>query len=429
MRLRFAVLASVLGTLAFVALAGVATAAPRHNRGVTINVTPNPILAGEAVLIYGQLNQAPITGQTIVLYHHLDGSGMGFTKVAQTTTDSQGFYSFPRAEDVVTTNRDWFVREAGLHGVHSRTVHERVAPLISLFANRSTVDTNHLILFYGHVTPNHAGERVRLQEQQGQTGNDWRTLASTRLSGGSNYAFAYDWRVEGVHVLRVVFEGDVRNVAGASDEVTVTVQQAQVKDFTINSSSPIISAGQSVTISGVLDQPGTSTPEPNTSVTLWGHAADEPYKALADAITKPDGSYSFTQSPLRNEVYQVRTTLAPARHTAQLFEGVRDVVTIAASSTSSTVGGQVTFTGTVAPPHAGHVIFLQRKGADGDWHDVAVTLVDMSSSYKFVWTFGSPGTKDFRVEIPGGPDNVGGASPPVTVTVSLPAVSTLPPGS
>src|SRR5947209_1603494 len=141
MRPRFAVLASLLAALAALVAPALGSAAPRHNHGLTINVTPNPIFAGDAVLIYGQLNNPPVAGQRIVLYHRVAGSSRGYTQVAQTTTNAEGFYSFPRAENVVTTDRSWFTREAGLHGVHSRTVYERVQSLVTLSASTTTQDT------------------------------------------------------------------------------------------------------------------------------------------------------------------------------------------------------------------------------------------------------------------------------------------------
>ena len=103
---------------------------------------------------------------------------------------------------------------------------------------------------------------------------------------------------------------------------------------TINSSSPVIDEGQSVKISGVLDKPGTTTAEPNTVVTLYAKtAANRHFTPVGDATTGADGSYSFTELPTENTVYEVRTTLAPHRHTALLYEGVRDVVTLAHAET------------------------------------------------------------------------------------------------
>ena len=84
------------------------------------------------------------------------------------------------------------------------------------------------------------------------------------------------------------------------------------------------------------------------------------------------------------------------------------------------------FTGSVSPSKAGHAIYLQKLGKDGDWHTVEVRFVNNASTFQFGWTFGTMGTKEFRARITGGPANVGGASAPVTVVVSQPPLSTLP---
>jgi hypothetical protein len=425
MRPRFAVLAMVVTSLFAVAVPSVVSAAPVHNRGLTINAIPNPIDAGDGVFIYGHLNVGPVADQTIVLYHHLAGSGRGYTRIGQTTTDSHGFYEFTRAEDVVMTNRSWFAREAGIHQIHSRTVFERVSALVSMTASTTTAVTGQPVTFTGTVTPNHAGDRVILQ-QQDNAGN-WRDLGSDRLNGGSNYSIVYRWRFAGDHTVRVLFPGDARNIAGTANPVTVTVQQKQIAGFTINSSDQLISYGQSVTISGVLANAASSTP-----VTLWArNAYQSQFMPVADTTTGAGGSYSFTQPPTYNTVYIVRTTMAPHRHSAALFEGVQDGLTLTPSSTTSQVGGHVTFTGIVLPDKAGHVIYLQRLGADGNWHSEEVRFVTNGSTFQFGWTFGKAGTYQFRARITGDRGNVGGASaPPVVIHVSPTTnPSTLPPAS
>ena len=424
MRPRFAVLAIVVTTLLAVVAPSVVSAAPKHNRGLTINALPNPIDAGEGVFIYGHLNAPPVGGQTIVLYHHLAGSGLGYTRVGQTTTDSHGFYEFTRAEDVVMTNRSWFVREAGIHQIHSRTMFERVAALVSLSASSTTAVTGQPVVFTGHVDPSHAGERVVLQQQTAS--GDWRGLKSVRLDGGSSYSITKSWRFEGDHTVRVLLPSDARNIRGTANPVTVTVQQKQIPGFSIASSDQLISYGQSAVISGVLSN------SPSTPVTLWARSANQTqFTPIADTATGSDGSYSFApQTPSNNTVYQVRTTLAPRRHSAVLFEGVQDVLTLTPSATTSEVGGQVTFTGTVLPDKAGQVVYLQRLGADGDWHNEEVRVVTNASTLQFGWTFGQAGTYQFRARITAGGGNVGGASAPVTIQVS-PSTnpSTLPPAS
>jgi hypothetical protein len=417
---------TALGSVA----SGPASAAPRHNHHLTIAASPNPVSAGEGVLIYGRLLGADSAGQTIRLYHHLVGSGRGYSLVGTTTTNPSGFYEFPRAEGVVYTNRNWFVR--GPASAHSRTVHERAVALVSISNSSDSTDTANPIVFTGHVTPNHPFERVFLQQQVGSS-DEWRTLRSGRLDAASNYAIPYRWRRPDVHDVRVVFRGDARNLRGASDPVTVNIEQAQVPGFTISSSSPIVGYGGSVTISGTLDQPASSAPEANTVVQLWGRHPGQAFTVLADGTTNSAGGYSFSQSGLTtNTVYYVATMRlahTPRRHTAHLYQGVRDMVDMQASSSTAFVGQTVTFTGTVLPDKTGHPVVLQKLTKDGDWDTVRVTFVRFGSTFQFHWRPGSPGPHTFRARIMSDGVNVGSASPRVTVTAITPPVASLPPGT
>jgi hypothetical protein len=430
MRVRVSALACGLAALGSFAAPSLASAAPRHDNQLTIAAVPDPVIAGEGVLIYGRLFGPSDVGQTIRLYHHVVGSGRPYTFVTSTTTGALGYYEFNRPEGLIYTNRSWFVR--GPAGAHSRTVNEQVIPLVGMDASTTSTDTSHPIVFTGHVTPNHAFERVFLQ-QQNQSSDDWTTLRSTFLSAGSNYAFAYRWTRPGVHDVRVVFKGDARNLRGASSPMTVNVEQAQMPGFTIFSSSPIVRSGGAVTITGKLDQPETGNPEPNTLVQLWGRTPDQRFAVLGDATTGSDGSYSFTQAGLTNNVvYYVATMPLPhtkRQHTARLYEGVQDLVTLQAGISTAGTAQMVTFFGTVLPDKTGHLVYLQKLGQDGDWHTIALGIVGRGSTIQFTWTVGSPGTYSFRARVPSDQNNVGAASAPVIVTATAPAASTLPPAS
>src|ERR1700733_15863100 len=99
MRLRFTVLATARTALAFAAIPSLASAAPHHNRGLTIHALPHSIIAGEAVLIYGRLEGADNANQTIRLYHRVNPTPT-FSLIGTTKTDSQGLYEFTREEGV-----------------------------------------------------------------------------------------------------------------------------------------------------------------------------------------------------------------------------------------------------------------------------------------------------------------------------------------
>ncbi len=425
MRLRLAVAASLTCALTMVAVYGTANAnvthPPRHNYGLTINAEPNPIIADEGVLIYGQLKGQGANGQTIRLYHHIAGRP-GYSLVSTTQTFFDGYYEFTRAEGIVATNRDWFVR--GPSGSHSRTIHEHVAALVTLSASTANATTGQAIMFSGHVTPNHAFQRVLLQEQVGQS-NDWHTLRTALLGPGSNYAVPYRFKTPGERDLRVALPADARNIQSESDPVSITIQQKQVAGFTIYSSAPIQSYGQLVTISGRLS--GVSSP---TTVQLWARPATGGPFTFVNQMSTSNGNYAFTVLPSVNTVYQARTASPPFKHSAELWQGVRDVLSLSASSNSSTVGGLVTFSGTVAPDKAGQAVYLQRLGPDGDWHSVEESYVSNYSTFQFAWRFGKAGTYQFRARIFSDGRNVGSASQPVTVSVAGNApVNSLPPAS
>jgi hypothetical protein len=430
MRLRFTVLATVLAAVAAAAIPAAAGAAPHHNRALTIHLVPPNIVAGDEVDIIGQLKGADSANQTIRLFHRINPADQ-FSLIGTTTTDSSGRYEFTRADGIVVSNRSWFVRGPALS--HSKVVHEHVAAAVSISPDPASggvvpVQTRQPITFTGHVAPDHSGQIVKLQVSRDQ-GDDWRTIKTGQLGPGSNYSITEAWRIAGPREVRVVLPPDPRNTRGISDSVSVLVQQRQITGFSIQSSDQLIPYNSQATISGVLDHPGTTTPDGGESVSLWAHMPQGgPYKVVSGPVTTgADGSYSFTVQPSTNEWYVVRETFAPQIHTAQLFQGVQDLVSMSGPS-SATVDQHIDFTGTVTPDKSGHVIYLQKLGADNEWHTVEVGTVNAGSTFSFGWTFGAAGAKQFRARILGGPVDVGGASAPVSVTVTQPSLSTLPTG-
>jgi hypothetical protein len=410
MRLRFTVLATALAAFVIAAIPSLASAAPHHNRGLTIHAVPPSINAGDEVDIIGRLTGPGAGGQTVRLWHRINPNGH-FTPLGTRTTDSAGRYEFTRADGIVDSNRSWFV--AGPGATHSKVVHERVAALVSIDPDPASggvvpAETRQPVTFSGHVTPDHSGQIVKLQVSLDQ-GDNWRTIKTDPLGAGSNYSIAEAWRTDGPREVRVILPPDARNTRGISDTVTVQVQQRQVTGFSIQSSDQLIPYNSQATISGVVDQPGGSTPDPSAIVSLYAHMPHGgPYKVVQTTTTGSDGGYTFTVQPSTNEWYVAKLTFTPRIHSAALFQGVQDLVSMTGPS-SATVDQHVDFTGTVTPDKSGHVIYLQKLGADNQWNTVEVRTVSSASTFSFGWTFGAAGTKQFRARILGGPVDIGGA--------------------
>jgi hypothetical protein len=425
----FAFGAAILATFLALAMPSHAAAAPRHNRGLTIQSTPDPSTAGQGVLIYGQLKGPGNADRRIVLYHRINPAPH-FTPISVTRTNAAGFYEFVRADGIVISNRNWFVRGPRL--THSRTIHERVSAVVTLNANSSIATTAQTVQFDGTVFPTHHRERVLLQQQNSTSGTGWETVASAYTTGASGFAISHRFRSPGSYTLRAYFPGDPRNIPGESPAITLTVQQQQNPSFTISGSAAVITNGQTETISGTLYAAGSTTiPLPNVPVTLYGKPAyGGGFKALESGTTDVSGNYSFNQMPIHNTVYRVRTAGGKNEQTAALYVGVQDMVTIGLNPTTIAVGDSAKISGTVTPQHTGHVVHLQEQNAAGDWVNVETGYVNASSQYSFSYTPGQTGVEQLRVEITGGPVNVGNVSSTETLTVSgLAPVSTLPPAS
>lgn len=418
MRGRFAVPVALLATVAVPASAqaGIKHHGHKHSgyygQNVSINATPNPDVTGTPLTIYGQLRAHDVSDRLVLLWHRVAGQRR-FTVIQKTHTDATGFYRFNRADGIVRTNRNWFVRSAG---AQSRTVHERVYAEVSPATPLSPALTHRVVRFSGTVTPGgaHRGERVFLQAQDGLNGDKWRNVDSARVLGDGSYTIDHRFRQPGTKTVRVVLPRDRFNLRSASDPVSVDVEQAQRIGFTINASDTSIDAGGSVTVSGALAAPDNA----NRTLTLY---AREQYRGrfhkVGTTATDAGGNYTFgPQSPPRNEIYQVRT--GTGRRTSQLFVAVHDVVTVTASATTAHVGDTVAFSGSVLPNKTGHVIYLERKGDDGYFHVVQYGRVQAGSTYSFSHTFATTGPHVFRVLIPGGPVNARGVTDPVTVDVS-----------
>jgi len=403
-------------------------AAPHHNDGLTIAATPDPITAGEGVLIYGQLKGPNNVGKRIWLFHRINPAAH-FTLISVTRTRADGLYEFVRADGVVMSNRNWFV--LGPDNTHSRTLHELVSANVTLSASTATTTTAQPVTFSGTISPAHAHQRVLLQQQNSVSGNGWQTIASGYTTGASAYSITHRFRSAGSYTLRAFFPNDPRNVASQSAAINLTVQQEQNPSFTINGSAPTVVNGQSVSITGTLYAAGsTTTAQPNVPITLYGRQGTGAMRAIESGTTDNSGNYSFTQIPLHNMTYRVQTGNGKPAKTAELYVGVQDVVVASLSAPTVTVGSSVKVSGTVTPDHAGHVIYLQEENSAGKWVDVQAAVVNGASQFQFAYTAGETGAVNLRVQITGGPWNVGGVSTGLALTVNGTApVSSLPPAS
>ena len=380
----------------------------RHN--LSIALSDNPVVAGDQLVIFGRL-RGPNNGHRVVTLWHRINPKPAFTPVERTSTDANGFYAFFRQPGVVNTNRNWYVKSLG---ARSRTVHERVFSLVTLTgpADGSNLETGpaHKVTFSGTVAPFTVGDSVLLQRQNADTGKGWGTIDRGKVRPGGTYSITHTFRVPGDANIRVLVRGTRRNIASASNVLSYEISQAQNPNLTLTPSADPITVGQSVVLTG--QPPGWRRPADSAArgdPRPAPHPGGDDHRRLAgQLLVHPDaGAQHDLPGQGRGQVLgaAVRGREGPAH-------GVGDAGTISA-------GQSVTFSGTVAPNKAGHVIYLQRQNPTGNgFHTVQVTNVGPGSVYSITRRLFTPGTKVFRVLIPGGPSNQGAASSPFTITVN-----------
>ncbi|HSY41749.1 MAG TPA: hypothetical protein VLA79_19550, partial [Polyangia bacterium] len=90
----------------------------------------------------------------------------------------------------------------------------------------------------------------------------------------------------------------------------------------------------------------------------------------------------------------------------------------------------VTFSGAVAPGHAGGIVYLERKDAKGPgYHVIQVASIAEGSTYTIEHRFYDAGVKTVRIFVPGDPLNAAASSEPFTIEVTPAPIAALAPES
>jgi hypothetical protein len=410
---------ALLAATSLLALAPAAASAHKHPSplrrcSININVAERQITAGEKVKVEGQLKCGPgavVGGQPVTLYEYVAGTA-GYVPAQSTTTNTQGLYSFE--PPALNANTTFYVRS---HGAQSGRKKARVSVQVTIAGppegTQIITGAPNKQTFTGTVTPADVGARVILQRQNAVTGDEWHRIGFGSVEAGGTYTINHTFRVPGDASIRVLVRSDRINSPSPSNELEYDISQAQNPSLTILSSADPIAYGQSTTISGLLA--GTTTPQTVTLLARTVHQRG--FAPIAEVSTDTSGNYSFpAQAPVNSTLYRVQ---GAAQKSAVLYEGVKDVLTAEVSASTVQAGEALTFKGTVTPDQTRHIIYLERQNAKGTaFHVVQISYVQPGSVYSIVHQVYVPGTKVFRVEIPGGPDNGRAVSQPFTVQVN-----------
>src|SRR5437763_986853 len=162
----------------------IATPAAARDRGRAIRVTsrarPNPLTAGDPVLISGRVFGPQHADVVVGLWRRLPGQ-RHYHRTLRTVTNADGHYRIPIGAEVVQTNERWFVRARRRR---SRPHKLSVRAIVTLTASDINPTIGDQVTLSGAVSPSHAGQRILLEQL---ASGHWRTIASQRLSAASQF--------------------------------------------------------------------------------------------------------------------------------------------------------------------------------------------------------------------------------------------------
>ena len=201
-------------------------------------------------------------------------------------------------------------------------------------------------------------------------------------------------------------------IAVASEPVSFVVAARQNPALTIQASRARVTSGQSLTVSGVV------TGAHAAPVTLLARSGGESFQEVAHTATDGTGAFAFTQAPLANTTYLVRSDHIRSR---ALFQPVSFALSASASATSIAPGEAVTFSGSVGPPTGGQTVYLQRPDASGlGWHVVDTATVAPDGRYAITHVLAGAQSTVLRVRVPPANGIQAASSQAFTIEVSQP---------
>jgi hypothetical protein len=415
---------SALGAVAALAVLAPAGAVAAHphvgkrshpgNCHVSMYAEPRQVTDGETAQLFGQFvcpSGATTSGQTVTVYEHSVGSP-GFQVLGTPATGAGGFYSI--LAPALTRDANFYARVAG---ARSATKPIKVAPLVVL--NGPTENTqlltgkHNVVTFTGTVTPADQGATVVLQREQKTSSEEWHAIQFGTVGAGGVFTIVHKFVIPGDANIRVVVRRQNRaTTRGISNTRSYVISQAQNPNLTLESSQDPIPFGQTITLSGAIKAGA------NQQLTLLARkrTPGSTFTPVATTTSGSEGKYSFGQAPQENTSYRVT---GAGISSAVLFEGVKYVLTAAASAGTVQSGQAVTFSGTVAPIRAGHVVYIERENQfGGGFHVVDAGTVGEDGKYSIAHTAFGQGKQVFRVKVPGDPANQAVSSATFSVTVT-----------
>lgn len=162
--------------VASLALASTALGAPPQHSSVTIAATGNPVTIGSSSTISGIVSGKHTGGLTVTLESKGAPYSGAFSKLATTTTDATGHYTF---NVTPTLNTMYEATARAMPTATSSAVTVKVRVRVTKHLSTTHPARGHSVRFSGNVEPAFNGKYALIQRK---TARGWKTVARAKLS-------------------------------------------------------------------------------------------------------------------------------------------------------------------------------------------------------------------------------------------------------
>jgi hypothetical protein len=228
-----------------------------QNPALTIGSSADPITFGQSLTISGTLAGPNNQGQLLTLYGRI--AGQRYAPIAQTTTNTEGGYSFGPESPVNST----FYRMQSA-SERSAVLYEGVKYLLTAQVSQTKVQADTPVIFSGALAPGHSGGIVYLEREDAR-GPGYHVIQVARITESSTYTIEHRFYDAGMKTVRIFVPGDPLNAAAASQPFEIDVTPAPIAALTPensnNSSRPSEGQGTGTgeeSISGALEGEGSA---------------------------------------------------------------------------------------------------------------------------------------------------------------------------
>jgi hypothetical protein len=359
-------------------------------------------------------------GESVILR---DSSGNEVDRtpsLSDTYNDDRSWQRYPNGRDTDSVS-DWSFRWSTKGASNGGEVVEKKPTTISCGLSKSTITKGETVTISGAINVSVSGS-VTIQVS---TDNEltWNNLSTVTSASDGRYSCTWTPSTAGTYSIRATWSGDLTYIGATSPKANLTVNEPVTKILTTISclvSPTELSVGTTLIVSGAI------TPTRSEVTVTLTYILPNGTMLKRTAITTSDGKYSDAYTPLVAGSFNVKASWdgdtayegASSQSVYFTVTKISSTISCKVSSSSFTIGGSVTVSGSISPSVSEKTVTLTYTKPDGStFMRTATTGAD--GSYRDSFKPTDLGSWGIQATWDGNTMSEGASSSRVSFTVSM----------